>query len=167
MGDPVTAIAVGTTIIGGLFEADAKHSQANAQARGYDGQAWAADRNALIAGEQARDSVLRGGQEEGRLRRQGRQFLGSQRAALGASGIASDSGSAADLQLDTLMGIEEDAAAIRLNAQREAWGHQVNQFNYKAQARQYREAARASRKAGNQAFGGTLLGTAAKTALML
>jgi hypothetical protein len=167
VGDPVTAVAgigLGLDIVGGLFSANAQKEAGNAQAATYFEQARAADLNAAAAGELSRDAVIRGGLEERNLRQQGGQLLGSQKAAYGASGIDSATGSAAQVADASRLALEEDVAAIRLNAQREAWGSQIDALNYKSQARAYRNAAKAAKKSGGQAGMGTMLTTASSVA---
>jgi hypothetical protein len=59
--------------------------------------------------------------EEEQVRSQVRQFLGGQRAAVGASGVE-NSGSVARLQEDAARAGELDALTTRNNAYLEAWG---------------------------------------------
>ncbi|GHV34457.1 hypothetical protein FACS1894187_05040 [Synergistales bacterium] len=117
-------------------------------------QALSAEQNARMAEEQAKDSVKRGGREENKFRRQIAIHQGQQRAALAASGVDVDSGSAELLQDASRGEAEEDASVIRFNAQREAWGHQ-------AQATDYRNQASAARAAGRNAMTGGVIGAGA------
>ena len=70
---------------------------------------------------------------------------------LAASGVEVDSGSALDVQDASIREGEQDAAAIRFNAAREGWGHQVQAVNY-------RNEASAARAAGRNALFGSIVG---------
>lgn len=135
-----TAIGAAGTLVQGI----AANSAAKAQAR-------VSEANARIAENQAHDAVLRGGQEETKLRRDLSRQQGQQRAMLAAAGIDTDTGSSADIRTSSLREGEEDAAAIRMNAARERWGYQV-------QATNYRNEASAARAQGRNALFGSILG---------
>ncbi len=152
--------AMVASAIAGITQAVGAVMSAQAEARAYERQARIAELNAQLAEQQAKDAVSRGLEEEARLREQGRQFVGSQRAALAASGVSSASGSAEDVLSSSFYGIERDAAAIRLNAEREQWAHLVERANQRNLAGQYTGAASAARKAGWLQAGTTLLTTA-------
>ena len=139
-----TMLATVIGAAGTLMQGMAANSAARAQAA-------AANQNARIAEAQAHDALERGGQEELRLRRQMAQLQGTQRSMLAASGVDVDSGSALDVQDASMREGEQDAAAIRFNAAREGWGHQV-------QAANYRNEASAARAAGRNAPFGSVVG---------
>ena len=139
-----TMLATVIGAAGTLMQGMAANSAAKAQAA-------AANQNARIAEAQAHDAIERGGQEELRLRRQMAQLQGTQRSALAASGMDIDSGSALDVQDASMREGEQDAVAIRFNAAREGWGHQV-------QAANYRNEASAARAAGRNALFGSIVG---------
>lgn len=139
-----TMLAAAIGAAGTLMQGMAANSAAKAQAA-------AANQNARIAEAQARDAIDRGGQEELRLRRQMAQLQGAQRSMLAASGVDVDSGSALDVQDASMREGEQDAAAIRFNAAREGWGHQVQAVNY-------RNEASAARAAGRNALFGSIVG---------
>jgi hypothetical protein len=124
----------------------AANSAAKAQAR-------AEQQNARLVELQGEDAVRRGGREEEKFRRQLAIHQGQQRAVLAASGVDIDSGSAAELQEASLMEGEEDAAVIRLNAQREKWGFDMQALNH-------RNAASAARSAGKNAMTAGIVGGA-------
>lgn len=81
--------------------------------------------NADIMDQRARDARVRGGLEEKKSRDETRQIMGSQKAAMGASGVEADSGTYAKVQDQTTRMGEQDALTIRSNAYREAWGFDV------------------------------------------
>lgn len=98
-----------------------------------DYQRSISEMNSEFANAQANDATKRGEQSVNDLRQQTRQRVGSQRAALAASGVDVGSGSAAQLQMDTEMTAIQDARTIRNNAVREAWGFRSQAANMSAQ----------------------------------
>jgi hypothetical protein len=104
-----------------------------------------------MADEQARDAIRRGAYDELRQRRQNSILQGEQRAALAASGVEIDSGSGLEIQEASAREGEQDAAVIRFNAEREAWGYGV-------QATNYRNAASAARAQGRNAMTAGIIG---------
>ena len=113
-----TAIGTGISAIGQARQASAQRNQAQYQAR-------VAENNAITANRLADDSLQRGQIEEQRNRQQTRQLQGRQTAALAASGVDVQSGSALDIVSDTAALGEIDALTIRDNASREAWQRRV------------------------------------------
>jgi hypothetical protein len=126
------------------MQGQAARSAANAQAA-------AEEQNARLSDEQARDSMRRGAYDELKLRRQMSILQGQQRSALAASGVEVDTGSPLELQEASLREGEQDAAVIRYNAERDAWGHQVQAVNH-------RNAAGAARASGRNAMTGAVIG---------
>ena len=119
--------------------------------RAAQAEADAANQNARIAEAQSTDAVARGGKEELKQRRKMAILQGEQRAALAASGVNVDSGSALAMQDASMSEGEQDAAAIRFNAAREAWGHNVDAVNY-------RNKASAARAKGRNVLTGSIIG---------
>lgn len=119
------------------------------------------DMNAGVADQQAADALVRGQEAESLQRSQTRGMIGSQRAALAASGVDVSDGSAADVQADTAMLGELDARAIRNNARREAWGYQVQATNYRSQGALAQASGKNQAGALRTESFGTLLTTAA------
>lgn len=103
----------------------------------YDMQSQVEQNNAAYAEQQARDALDRGQEAVRNKRLETKQLKGSQRAALAANGIDLSQGSALNILTDTdLMGAH-DAEVLRMNAAREAYGHQVNAGNDRANAALY------------------------------
>jgi hypothetical protein len=134
--DPMT-IMMGVGILGSLFGGA---SRASSRRRMGEWEEQQAEFNAAIAQEQATDALYRGEKAAGKLRRQGKGLIGSQRVALAAQGIEIDTGSAGQIQEDTRTLIEQDIQQIRNNAWREAWGFQVQTTDYKQRGRLARRA---------------------------
>lgn len=113
-------------------------------------QSAVAEQNSDVAEAQAQDSINRGNAEADQRRREMRQRQGTQAATLGATGADLSSGSALDVFGDTAQFGTLDALTTVNNAQREAYGYQVQSSNYQAQAN-------AADAAGKSAMTQTLL----------
>ncbi|HGY4928481.1 TPA: hypothetical protein ACNVCI_001215 [Citrobacter braakii] len=113
-------------------------------------QSAVADQNADIAQQQAQDSINRGNAQAEEIRRRNRQAAGTQAAAMGATGADLSTGNALDIFGDTAQFGELDALTTINNAQREAYGFQVQGMNAQAESR-------SARSNGRNAVGMTLL----------
>lgn len=109
-----------------------------------------ANQNADIAESQAQDSINRGNAQADEVRRRNRQAAGTQAATMGATGSDLSTGGALDIFGDTAQFGALDAMTTVNNAQREAYGYEVQAANYKAQAS-------SARKQGNTGAMTTLL----------
>ncbi|MEM0651661.1 hypothetical protein AAFL31_07530 [Klebsiella huaxiensis] len=103
-----------------------------------------ANQNADIAEAQAQDSINRGNIQAEEVRRRNRQAAGTQAATMGATGADLASGNALDIFGDTAQFGTLDALTTVNNAQREAYGYQVQSTNYTAQAAGARSAGKAN-----------------------
>ncbi|HHH2816747.1 TPA: hypothetical protein ACPZW1_000848 [Enterobacter hormaechei subsp. hoffmannii] len=115
-------------------------------------QSAVADQNADVAEAQAQDSINRGNAQAEEVRRRNRQAAGTQAATMGATGADLSTGNALDIFGDTAQFGTLDALTTVNNAQREAYGYQVQAANYDAQAV-------SARKQGNMGAMTTLLTT--------
>lgn len=102
----------------------------------------ASDENARLAEAQARDAEKRGFEAESDVRLMGRRTIGAQRTGFAGQNVQLDSGSALEVQLDTIAQAERDALTERANALREAWGYRVQRDQYGAQGRAISRSAR-------------------------
>lgn len=102
---------------------------ASAEARALEAQGdfqkAQSEQNARLAEAQAAEIEAQGKKEAGLFRRKVRGKIGAQRAALAAQGIDVGVGTAQDLQIETANFGEDDAATIRRNAIRQAYGYRV------------------------------------------
>lgn len=96
--------------------------QGQAAAAQADYQKKIAEQNAEIERRKANDASERGRIESEKLREKGRQFAGTQRAALAGQGTQMDTGSPLAMQVDTAGMIASDDAALRYNAMLERSG---------------------------------------------
>lgn len=137
------------------FAGDRRNARAAEQQGNYESAIYG--QNATLADQQATDAIARGHEAELRSRGGTRQLVGSQRAALGAQGIALDSGSAQDVvQNDEALG-ELDALTIRNNARREAYGYSTQAAQYRQQGQMAQLAGQNTAKAYRQQGTSTLL----------
>ena len=79
-------------------------------------------------------AINRGNAEAEQRRRETRQRLGTQAATMGATGADLSTGNALDIFGDTAQFGALDSLTTVNNAQREAYGYQVQAANYKAEA---------------------------------
>lgn len=162
------ALAAGgaaTSAVGQYKAGQAGKAAGKAQADVSNSSADLADYNASVADLQATDAVERGAEAESRFRTQVRGVIGAQRAGFAGANIDVGFGSAVDVQADAAYLGELDALTIRTNAAREAWGFNVQAYDYRAKATIDRKAAANQIAAGDQAAtaglinaGSTLLG---------
>lgn len=92
-------------------------------------QSAVADQNANIAEDQAQDAINRGNAEAEQRRREMRLRQGTQNANMGATGAELGSGSSLDIFGDTAQFGTLDAMTTVNNAQREAYGYEVQGMN--------------------------------------
>lgn len=157
MCDLVTALMIGSTVMGGVSAIQ----QGNATAAAGRYNAQVSEMNAKIADSNARDALERGKIEEQNKRREIAMLSGKQRAAMAANGVDLTFGSPLDTLVDTAMLGELDALTIRSNAAREAYGYKVNATNARADASLSRANASAAKTGGYLSAAGTVLGGAA------
>lgn len=124
MAATTTAIALlaGGQAISGFIDS---RKQAKGVERMGAYEAQVLETNAQYSEQQAKDVLEIGKEQESRHMAQVRQLIGSQRAAIGASGIDISSGSAKDIQEEAAFLGELDRLTIQNNAAREAWGYRV------------------------------------------
>lgn len=153
----LSGVGTAMSAYGSYAQGKAQEASLLGQARSAEYTAAAERQNAEIARSRAEDEMDRGKTEDSRLRERGRQFLGSQRAALASNGVQLDSGSPLAMQEDTMNTVEEDAAAARYNTALTAWGFGVDATNAQTRANHADyEAASLKRAAKDAGRAGTL-----------
>lgn len=170
----LTSLAIGLAVGGFGLQAYGQHkagqaaeAAGKAERAASESEANLADFNANVATMQAKDAIERGGEAESAFRAKVRGLIGTQRAGYGASGVDVGYGSAVDVQADTAKLGELDALTIRTNAQREAWGFQVQAADLRTRAEIARRTGVYQEQAGKMAAtnadiaaAGTLVGGA-------
>lgn len=123
-----------TGAMGAGQAASAAKMQATQQSQTLLYQEQVARNNAQIAEWQAQDALRQGMDEEVALRLQSGHLRSAQRVGYAASGVALDSDSVINTMVSTDYMTEADAATIRNNALRAAWGYRVQGNSYIDQA---------------------------------
>lgn len=131
-------------------------AQAQADAARY--QAQINEMNAKIARKRARDALERGKLEEQQKRQDVQAVLGRQRAAMAANGVDINFGSPLDTLADAAMMGEMDSLIVRTNFHRQAYNHDVEAENFRAQANLNRMEAKAATTGGFLSAMGTIIG---------
>jgi len=154
-----TLASTGMSVMGSIQQGKAASAQANYQAQ-------VAENNAATSRLQAADAIERGKIEEGQHRKQVSRMIGQQRAGIAGSGFELGDETSQDILGDTASMGELDALTIRNNAQREAWGFEVQGQNATAEAGLSRMRGASAKTASYWQAGGDLLGGATKFATM-
>lgn len=122
----------------------------DAQAKSADVNAQLADFNADLSMKSARLTAEQMEFDVSRVRDKSSRIQGAQRAAFGAAGIASGTGTAADVSLDSLTEAEKDIYAIRFDAKVKADAYENESAINRVNAQQIRDnAAQLRKNAGN------------------
>lgn len=141
--------AAGYGTAAGLMVAGTAYSALAQDATGVYNQAMA-EYDAKQLDDLAADAINRGENEASRIGREGRRIQGEQRAGYAGQNIEVGTGTAADMQMDTLALSAADVRTARLNAMQEARG-------IRAQAASTRANGRMGARAATAQAGGTLL----------
>lgn len=123
----LSAVGMGVNAVGA-------YNQSQGTQAAYNYQASVNANNAQLAEWQAQDALVRGAKAEQARRLNTAQVKGTQRATLAARGVAIDEGSALNILNDTDYIGEIDAATVRDNAKREAWGYRNQGAGYTSDA---------------------------------
>lgn len=94
-----------------------------------------AKRNAKMQDAEANRTSQRASDTEGFAMVQGAQFAGAQRANIAASGLRMDRGTPLDILADTVGMIGLDARTQGANIEKQAYGHRIDAWNSRGQAR--------------------------------
>lgn len=151
----VQAAGAATSAVGAYGSAKSQKS-----ALGF--QAQMADMNAELAERRAQISLEQGAYQAQEIERQGARAKGSQRAQMGASGIALGSTTAQAIVTGTDLVTAEDAQQARVNAVRAAWGQRTEATSMRNEGRAARANARGINPMGVAAT--SLLGSATSMA---
>lgn len=147
----MAGVGTGISTVGTIKAGNAQRRAGEAAQDAANSQGDLADANAAIAELQAEDAIQRGAEAESRYRMMVRTSIGAQRAGFAASNINVAYGSAVDVQEDAARLGELDALTIRTNAAREAWGYEVQAYNYRKGGDISRREGEMAAKAGRSA----------------
>jgi hypothetical protein len=148
MADPISAIGLGSTVLGGITGAAGSIMGGNAKADYYNYQAGIAQLNAQIAKQNASYETALGEQQAQMSGMKTRATISQTRANQGAGGLDVNTGSNAAVRESELSVGQYDSALIRNNASRRAYGFEVEAVGDKAQANLDRMAASTSETSG-------------------
>jgi hypothetical protein len=148
--------AAATQTIGSYYAAKGERTALKLQAR-------INEVNAKIAEGQARDALQRGERQEQAARMGAAQLRSTQRTGMAAGNIELGSETAAAVLTSTDYLSEMDAAQIKANALRDAWGYRMEAVGQRGQAAMSRATARGISPLGQAAS--TLLTSAAQVGM--
>lgn len=158
------AISTGLSVVGQLQQGKANAAAANQNAANAEAQAAQMDRQAELDRIQAERETVAATEEAKRIRKAGEKQAGAARAALAASGVMVDSGSAININEDILAGSESDAMNTLLTGERKAKAYttSASETNRSAsqargQASQYRSSASTAQSSSLISAGATAL----------
>jgi hypothetical protein len=135
-----------------------KEGQANAEQAFYQSQVAA--NNQKIADQNAQYALAQGQQQEAAKREQTAQTISMQRATAAASGLDANTGSSLRTQGDIAGLGALDAATIKNNALRTAYGFKVQGLNFGAEAGMLQNQSKDALADGNLAAFGSIVGGA-------
>lgn len=161
-----TPVLAGLAIASAVSNYRGQRSAADGAVKQGNYQASIFEQNAAYADTQSADALALGKTEEDRHKAEVRKLIGSQRAAIGASGIALDSGSAADLQAESATMGRIDELTIRNNAHRAAYGFDTEAAGLRAQANLARLGGQNTAKGIRNQAVSTLIGSAVQVSNM-
>lgn len=150
-------LGTGMSVYGQMQQGQAAKAQASYQAQ-------VAQRNKQVLEYQAQDRAAQGQQQEEQHRLKVRQLMGTQRAALSASGVTLDDGSAVDLLTDTATIGEMDAQTIKSNTAKDIWAIRNQQQGLDADSTLLMSRGQAAAQSGTVGAVGSLLGGAGRVA---
>lgn len=122
----VGSIALAATAGAGIMSAASAYQQGQYQSE-------VARNNATMAEYAAQDAQRRADDDAMKVRRQGDQIKGAQRAKLAASGLDLSDGTADDLQAQTDFFSQMDQNTARYNGARDAWALREQAKGYRAE----------------------------------
>jgi hypothetical protein len=120
----------------------------NAQAAAANYNAQVLEMNAKLSDRRARDAVMRGNAEEQQNRLETARFRANQIAGMAANGVDVSFGSPLETITSSATMAEMDALTIRANSRREAYDHEVEGVNQRADATLKRMEGKAAKQAG-------------------
>lgn len=162
MADPVTIGAMGLSAAGSVISGMGSTFAGQAQSNMYGYQAGLALQNAQLARQDANYAIGAGEVEAQQSGMKTRAEVGQTRAAFGASNVA---GASQDrvVKSETDIG-QENQALIRANAQKRAFGFNVQAAKDTAQSKIYQTAAETSRESGQIGLLSSIIGGAGNVA---
>lgn len=166
MSDPLTALAIGSVIVGGGLAAEGSAQQGRAQYQAAMYQSQVAARNSQIAQANAAQAEAEGRQAVQDNQDTAASLRGTQRAVQAGLGQLLDTGSAGQIVSDTARAQATDAARIKYEAQKQALGFQLQAQDFTNQGQLDRMQGESAFSAGKINAFSTILTTTGKVAGM-
>lgn len=148
------------TGISGVMQYQGQQAAADAQAKAYENQAAMAERNAQNEKRRQEQIADNYAAQDRKLQQRQRIHAGQVRAAAGAAGISSESGSPLDILSAGWDAYENDKITSLMNQRNENHDSRVTETNFNSQAASYRAAADNTRSVAQAQGLATILGTA-------
>lgn len=164
MADPISMVAIGSTIAGGVVSGIGAANTASANAAAYNYKAGIATLNSQIAQQNASWAVQSGGiksEEEGL---QAGQAIGQTKVAQSAGGFDVNTGSNSAVRSTQSDVAKFNEGIITTDAARKAYGYQVEGAKDTAEATMDTSAASNAKTAGDLAVLSSILGTVGSVA---
>lgn len=141
---------MGLILAGALTAASglSQYGQSKAQAQAYSNQAQVDEQNARITERQRELASEQSLSEQRKLMARKKLIAGQNTAAMGAGGVASDSGTATDIRLANEEVYRQDRQTLDRNLINTDWDLRQNIANYEQSARANRAAAKTTKRAG-------------------
>lgn len=154
------SVLAGITALSGYMQYQSQQEAADAQARAYEQQAAAEQRNAEIENRKQEQIADNAARETEQLRSRQRIIAGQNRAQAGAAGLGM-SGSPLDILSAGYDAYMQDKETALSNQRNSNYDSRVTESNYLNQAASHRAAASNVRDMARSQGIGTILGTAA------
>lgn len=158
--ETMAMLSLGTTLASGAVGAIGAASTASANREMAEYQAAVARNNQVIANQNAEAAATAGDVAAANEGMKGRAAVGAARAAGAASGLDVNTGTTYDLQVSADQLHLLDAATIRHNAAKTAYGYRAQALGFGAEAGLRDMAVRNASTAGNIGVASSLLGSA-------
>jgi len=158
--EPMTMLAIGTTVAGGVMQASSsiKGGKANQQLANYN--ARIDERNARAAKQNARVRRWIADRTEVRLYEDGMGFIKDQQARYGFAGVGMGTGTPAIVAMAMADRIEDQVVALQYEASTEAINMEEQMRQFEMSAAMKRAGGKAARQAGKIQAVSSLLATA-------
>lgn len=153
-----TALTVGSSVLG----AAGALMEGRAEAQMYNYRAQVAMNNAMLAERDVERVLLAGTREESQQKMKTGQLVGEQKAAQAASGIDTEVGTAPFVRDISRAQGEMDALTIRFNTAQEAYGRKVEAAQARADATNFKRAAKTAKLKSYIGAASALIGGASK-----
>lgn len=164
MGPEIAIAEMGLSLLGGMASASGAKQQANAQAQASLYQAGVAEENKKIAQQYANYELGMGQYNAQQQSQITADTIGTQKSVQAASGLDVNMGTLVDVRARTAEVGAMDSLTLLANAQRKAFGYQMDAYNFESDAGLLRLQSSNAKKSGKISAASSLLGGVAGAA---